>query len=63
MNKRPPASTVSEWQRVIHYVSGKYVSGKYELRLAKWRSSNDGWIITTADGSLHAYPVNTHYRS
>lgn len=32
---------------------GVYRSGKYELRQAKWRASNDGWLITTDDDSFH----------
>jgi hypothetical protein len=39
-----------KWTKVR---AGVYRSGKYELRQAKWRASNDGWLIATDDDSFH----------
>ncbi len=39
-----------KWTKVR---AGVYRSGKYELRQATWRASNDGWLITTDDDSFH----------
>jgi hypothetical protein len=39
-----------KWTKVR---AGLYRSGKYELRQARWRASNDGWMITTDDESFH----------
>lgn len=39
-----------KWTKVR---AGLYRSGKYELRQATWRASNDGWLIRTDDDSFH----------
>lgn len=39
-----------EWTKIR---AGLYRSGKYLLRQAKWRASNDGWLITTEDDTFH----------
>jgi len=39
-----------QWKKIR---AGEYRSGKYVLRQARWRASNDGWLITTDDDSFH----------